>query len=111
MSAGRRATLPEEMEQHLLRIAQEAVTNVLKHAGASQIWIKLHSEARKLVSADRGQRPRLRAARTYFRRIGRPFRADRHARARRAAGRRTAPGQPSGRRNGSGSDGAIAMRR
>jgi signal transduction histidine kinase len=40
--------LPQEMEQHLLRIAQEAVTNVLKHAGASQIWIKLHMEARKL---------------------------------------------------------------
>ena len=36
------------MEQHLLRIAQEAVTNVLKHAGASRIWIKLHMEARKM---------------------------------------------------------------
>lgn len=41
-------TLPQEVEQHLLRIAQEAVTNVLKHAGASRIWIKLHTEARKL---------------------------------------------------------------
>jgi signal transduction histidine kinase len=40
--------LPEEMEQHLLRIAQEAVTNVLKHAEASTIWVKLHMEARKL---------------------------------------------------------------
>jgi len=40
--------LPEEMEQHLLRIAQEAVTNVLKHAGARRIWVKLHAEARKL---------------------------------------------------------------
>jgi len=40
--------LPENMEQHLLRIAQEAVTNVLKHAGASRIWVKLHMEARKL---------------------------------------------------------------
>jgi signal transduction histidine kinase/ligand-binding sensor domain-containing protein len=40
--------LPQEMEQHLLRIAQEAVTNVLKHAGASRIAIKLHTEARKL---------------------------------------------------------------
>src|SRR5205085_11151129 len=40
--------LPEEMEQHLLRIAQEAVTNVLKHAGASRIWVKLHMEAGKL---------------------------------------------------------------
>src|SRR5205814_6545398 len=40
--------LPGEMEQHLLRIAQEAVTNVLKHAGASRIWVKLHLEARRL---------------------------------------------------------------
>jgi signal transduction histidine kinase/ligand-binding sensor domain-containing protein len=46
--AGSRARIPEEMEQHLLRIAQEAVTNVLKHAGATRIWIKLHMEARKL---------------------------------------------------------------
>jgi signal transduction histidine kinase len=49
--------LPQEMEQHLLRIAQEAVTNVLKHAGASQIRIKLHMEARKLYLriADNGR--------------------------------------------------------
>jgi signal transduction histidine kinase/ligand-binding sensor domain-containing protein len=40
--------LPQEIEQHLLRIAQEAVTNVLKHAGASRIWVKLHAEARKI---------------------------------------------------------------
>ena len=40
--------LPQDMEQHLLRIAQEAVTNVLKHAGASRIWVKLHMEARKI---------------------------------------------------------------
>ncbi len=40
--------IPEEMEQHLLRIAQEAVSNVMKHAGANRIWIRLHMEARKL---------------------------------------------------------------
>ncbi len=45
---GTPGVLPDEMEQHLLRIAQEAVTNVLKHAGASKIWVKLHMEARKL---------------------------------------------------------------
>jgi signal transduction histidine kinase/ligand-binding sensor domain-containing protein len=49
--------LPQEMEQHLLRIAQEAVTNVLKHAEASRIWVKLHMEARKLYLriADNGR--------------------------------------------------------
>jgi signal transduction histidine kinase len=36
------------MEQHLLRIAQEAVTNALKHAGASRIGVKLHLEARQI---------------------------------------------------------------
>jgi signal transduction histidine kinase/ligand-binding sensor domain-containing protein len=42
------AKLPEEMEQHLLRIAQEAVTNALKHAGASRIGVKLHLEGRQI---------------------------------------------------------------
>jgi ligand-binding sensor domain-containing protein/signal transduction histidine kinase len=46
--SGPRTTLTEEAEQQLLRIAQEAVTNVLKHAGASKIWVKLHLEARRL---------------------------------------------------------------
>jgi len=45
---GPAAPLPEEMEQHLLRIAQEAVTNALKHAGARRIGVTLHLEARKL---------------------------------------------------------------
>jgi signal transduction histidine kinase/ligand-binding sensor domain-containing protein len=42
------AQLPEEMEQHLLRITQEAVTNALKHASARRIGVKLYREARKL---------------------------------------------------------------
>ena len=42
------AKLPEEMEQHLLRIAQEAVTNALKHAGASRIDVRLQLEARRI---------------------------------------------------------------
>jgi signal transduction histidine kinase/streptogramin lyase len=45
---GSRIGLPPETEQHLLRIAQEAVTNTLKHAGATRIGIKLRMEARKL---------------------------------------------------------------
>jgi signal transduction histidine kinase len=40
--------LPEDIEQNLLRIAQEAVANVLKHAAAGKIWIRLHLEARRL---------------------------------------------------------------
>ena len=49
--------LSREMEQHLLRIAQEAVNNALKHAGTSKIWVKLHVEARKLYLriADNGR--------------------------------------------------------
>ena len=49
--------LPEEMEQHLLRIAQEAVTNTVKHAAAKSIRIRLDMEARRLRLrvADDGQ--------------------------------------------------------
>ncbi|HEV3330516.1 MAG TPA: two-component regulator propeller domain-containing protein [Bryobacteraceae bacterium] len=55
--SGERRSLPEEMEQHLLRIAQEGVTNVLKHSGATKVWVKLHTEARKLYLriADNGK--------------------------------------------------------
>ena len=55
--SGESKVLPHDMEQHLLRIAQEAVTNVLKHAGASKILLKLHMEARKLYLrvADNGR--------------------------------------------------------
>jgi signal transduction histidine kinase len=45
---GTGSKLPEEMEQHLLRIAQEAVTNALKHAGASRIGVSLHLAAHNL---------------------------------------------------------------
>jgi signal transduction histidine kinase len=49
--------LPEETEQHLLRIAQEAVTNAVKHAHASQVRIHLEMAKRKLSLrvADNGQ--------------------------------------------------------
>jgi signal transduction histidine kinase len=50
------ATLPHDFEQNLLRIAQEAVTNTIKHATAGKIWIKLRIGARKLYMgiADNG---------------------------------------------------------
>jgi signal transduction histidine kinase len=46
--SGPRADLSEEAEQQLLRIAQEAMTNVLKHAAASKMWVQLRIEARRL---------------------------------------------------------------
>jgi signal transduction histidine kinase/ligand-binding sensor domain-containing protein len=55
--SGPQPPLPEEMEQNLLRIAQEAVTNIVKHAGATNVWIKLHTEAKRLYLrvADNGR--------------------------------------------------------
>lgn len=45
---GESRPLPEETEQHLLRIAQEAVTNAVKHARASEVNIHLEMARRKL---------------------------------------------------------------
>jgi signal transduction histidine kinase/ligand-binding sensor domain-containing protein len=54
---GENRKLPEETEQHLLRIAQEAVTNAVKHSHASQVRIHLAMARRKLSLqvADNGQ--------------------------------------------------------
>jgi signal transduction histidine kinase/ligand-binding sensor domain-containing protein len=55
---GRQGVFPQEMEQQLLRIAQEAVTNALKHAAATKIWITLTTEGRgislRIVDNGRG---------------------------------------------------------
>ena len=49
--------IPEEMEQHLLRIAQEAVTNTVKHAHAREVRIRLNADNGnlKLLVADDGE--------------------------------------------------------
>jgi signal transduction histidine kinase len=48
VAEGRPGELPQVMEQHLLRIAQEAVTNALKHSGATRIAIRLRTAEGKL---------------------------------------------------------------
>jgi len=40
--------VPKEFEKPLLRIVQEAITNVLKHANATKIWVRANVDARKL---------------------------------------------------------------
>jgi len=52
---GQRKRLPSEIETALYRIAQEALTNVAKHAKANHAWIRLHigeREVRLTVSDD-----------------------------------------------------------
>lgn len=46
---GAHPNLPEDVEHNVLRIAQEGVTNALKHAGAKTVWIDLRLDARSLL--------------------------------------------------------------
>ena len=46
--AGQLRSLPDEVEQNLLRIAQEAVANSLKHAAASKITVRLQRDGSRL---------------------------------------------------------------
>ena len=68
LSTGRRETfhfrlhghprpLPGEAETHLLRVGQEALTNVLKHARAANVLVELHYSGReaRLHIEDDGQ--------------------------------------------------------
>ncbi|WP_175414748.1 histidine kinase [Nibricoccus aquaticus] len=50
-TTGQRRRLPEIVEENLLRIAQEAMTNVVKHAGASRVMVRL-IYAEKSVSVE-----------------------------------------------------------
>ena len=48
-TSGEASSLSEVAEENLLRIGQEAITNAVKHSGASVMSIKLHFHARKVV--------------------------------------------------------------
>ncbi len=41
--------LPEDMETHLFRIAQEALTNMARHSGASAVTIRLEAQKQQVV--------------------------------------------------------------
>ena len=41
--------LPDETETHLFRIGQEALTNIARHSGASEVWITLHVEGSRVA--------------------------------------------------------------
>ena len=49
--------LADEVETHLFRIAQEALTNVARHSGATKVSVKLHSadDELRLTVADNGR--------------------------------------------------------
>ncbi|PWU18172.1 MAG: hypothetical protein C5B50_09705 [Verrucomicrobia bacterium] len=46
---GNLRSLPEVVEENLLRISQEAITNVIKHARATQVDIELQFEAERVI--------------------------------------------------------------
>ena len=48
-TSGRQRRLPLRLENNLLRLAQEALTNALKHSRATRISIELDYAARKLI--------------------------------------------------------------
>jgi signal transduction histidine kinase len=52
----RRFALPAVIEHHLLRCTQEAISNALKHSGATNVWVKLgySAEQVELEIADDG---------------------------------------------------------
>lgn len=54
---GAHADLPDDVEQNVLRIAQEAVTNAVKHASATTVWIDLYLDPHtlELVVRDDGR--------------------------------------------------------
>jgi signal transduction histidine kinase len=51
------ARMPDETETHLFRIAQEALTNVARHSGATKVTVKLCAEGDeiRLTVADNGK--------------------------------------------------------
>jgi signal transduction histidine kinase len=62
--------LPDETETHLFRIAQEALTNVARHAGAKQVRMRLESAAGEIRLTIQDDGRGLGAARTEGRGLG-----------------------------------------
>ena len=106
--AQERARCPKRPEQHLLRIAQEAVANTIKHAQASEVRIRLELEngRLRLSVADDGQGFEQTDAFSeiggHFGLLGMRERAER-------SGRRVGASQHARPRHRSGSEGAAAV--
>jgi signal transduction histidine kinase len=60
LSLGDPVSIPREASEHLYRIAQEALANAIKHAGADsvQIWLDITSERVRLKVVDDGCGPK-----------------------------------------------------
>ncbi len=96
--------LPDETETHLFRIAQEALTNVARHAEAKHVRVRLESHHGEICPDHSGRWPRAAALACRTLRAARCNPApghpgdDRHARPRPQRGRR--PGCPLASRRG-----------
>ena len=93
VSAGTPVALEEQLAREVLRVAREALTNIVRHAGARTRPARAAVRAGGRVAAGPGRRPGLRPA---VRLAGRPLRAARHDRARarvRRDGRRRLAGR------------------
>ncbi len=89
---GEPVPLPDSLSQAAYRVVQEALTNTIKHAGATAIDVRIRYHAGELevdVTDDGGRRPR---------HGGRRAGPHRHARAGRRARRHAGGGLPAGRR-------------
>ena len=101
--AGQPRPFAVAVENNLLRIGQEALTNAVKHGKATHIGIDLRYDAAGLLLVRERRRLRLRHGR---RGRARPFRPRRHARA--GAGDRRAAGGARGRQPRHGSARRLA---
>ena len=80
--------LDPALETVLYRVSQEALTNIVKHAGAAHVWVSLEEDGDGVTLEHPRRRRRLPARGGAYARPGRTPRADRDAGARGDRGRK-----------------------